>query len=190
VLAIRDIFFGADPDPDPRIRTSDEWIWFRIRIQLRIRLLSSLILRMQKKLIFSHFFLITFPKVHHLQSKKSNFLLKFCVKMIIFRELFQSAQHIYEKREGSGAGSGSAPVTNLTGSGSRRPKNMWILRIRIPNTGLWRSLSAVRTRASPEGEPDLLVSGGILKELAVVAKRRKAASPKGESDPQAAKYRS
>jgi hypothetical protein len=44
--------------------------------------------------------------------------------------LFQSAQHIYEKREGSGAGSGSAPLTN--GSGSGRPK---IMRIRIPNTG-------------------------------------------------------
>jgi hypothetical protein len=40
--------------------------------------------------------------------------------------LSQSAQHIYEKREGSGAG--SVPLTNRSGSG--RPINM---RIRIPN---------------------------------------------------------
>ncbi len=33
-------------------------------------------------------------------------------------------------------GSGSIPVTNGSGSGSRRPKNMWIrFRIRIRNTG-------------------------------------------------------
>jgi hypothetical protein len=34
--------------------------------------------------------------------------------------LFQSAQHISEKKEGSG--SGSAPLTNGSGSGSGRPK--------------------------------------------------------------------
>jgi hypothetical protein len=47
----------GDPDPDPRIRTSGQWI----RIQLRIRLLSSLILRTQKNIYFSIFFLITCP---------------------------------------------------------------------------------------------------------------------------------
>jgi hypothetical protein len=54
--------------------------------------------------------------------------MKFFAKILcyisILQALFQSAQHIYEKREGSGAG---------------RPKNMRILRIRfrnrIPNTG-------------------------------------------------------
>ncbi len=90
------------------IRSSDQWI----RIRIRIRLLSSLILWMQKN-IFSYFFLITCLQAHHLQFKK---LLKFCVKMIICR--YQSAQHIYEKREGSG--SGSVPLTN--GSGSEMPK--------------------------------------------------------------------
>jgi hypothetical protein len=37
--------------------------------------------------------------------------------------------------EGSGTGSGSIPLTN--GSGSRRPKNIWIrwIQIRIRNTG-------------------------------------------------------
>jgi hypothetical protein len=56
-----------------------------------------------------------------------NFMLKF-----ILHGLFQSAQHLYEKREGSGARSGSIPLTN--GFGSGRPENMGILRIRIPNT--------------------------------------------------------
>jgi hypothetical protein len=52
----------------------------------------------------------------------------------ILHGLFQSAQHLYEKREGSGAGSGSIPLTN--GFGSGRPENMGILRIRIPNTAV------------------------------------------------------
>jgi hypothetical protein len=39
--------FGAYPDP--RISTFDKWI--RIRIQLQIRLLSSVTLRMKKKII-------------------------------------------------------------------------------------------------------------------------------------------
>ncbi len=42
--------------------------------------------------------------------------------------LFQSAQHICEKREGSGS------VSLRNGTGSGRPKNMRI-RFRIPNTG-------------------------------------------------------
>jgi hypothetical protein len=54
--------------------------------------------------------LITYPQGHFCQS------------------LFQSVQHLYEKREGSG--SGSIPLTNGSGPGS--PKNM---RFRIPNTG-------------------------------------------------------
>jgi hypothetical protein len=35
-----------------------------------------------KKSNFSNFFLITCPQVHHLQTKKLNILLKFCVKML------------------------------------------------------------------------------------------------------------
>jgi hypothetical protein len=43
--------------------------------------------------------------------------LKFCVKM-----LFHSAQHIYEKTEGSGAGADpGGPKTCGSGSGSRSP---------------------------------------------------------------------
>ncbi len=50
------------------------------------------------------------------------------------------SQHLYEKREGSGSGarSGSIPLTNE--SGSRRPKNIQIRRLRIPNTGCYYSL--------------------------------------------------
>jgi hypothetical protein len=57
--------------------------------------------------------------------------------------LFQSAQHLYRKREGSesGAGSRSTPLTNGSGSGSGMPKNMQILRIWIPNTGFSSSLA-------------------------------------------------
>jgi hypothetical protein len=62
--------------------------------------------------------------------QKILFFSKFLCKNFILQALFQSSQHIYEKREGSG--SGSLPMTN--GSGSRRSKNMQILRIRIPNT--------------------------------------------------------
>jgi len=54
--------------------------------------------------------------------------------------LSQSPQHLYEKRKGSRAGSGSVRLTNGSGSGRRR--NMRI--IRIPNTvcetqALWKS---------------------------------------------------
>jgi hypothetical protein len=62
-----------------------------------------------------------------------------CSKMLYYhftlKALFQSAQHLNEKREGSRSGTGSKPLTN--GSGSGRPKNLWIqlIRIRIRNTG-------------------------------------------------------
>jgi hypothetical protein len=58
-------------------------------------------------------------------------VLKFCVKIFFLQSLFQSTQYPYEKREG--AGSRSIPLTNESKSG--RPKNVRILRIRIPNTG-------------------------------------------------------
>jgi hypothetical protein len=43
---------------------------------------------------------------------------------------------------GSGAGSGSIPLTS--GSGSRRPKNMWIRWIRIRNTATNIRIQAAR----------------------------------------------
>ncbi len=104
----------------------------RIRIQLWIRLLSSLILRMQKKIIFSHFFLIGCLQVHHLQTKRFNFLQKFCVKMLFCRHYFSSLNTFMRKGKdphlllidpdpggpktcgyGSGSGSGSPTLFNI-----------------------------------------------------------------------------
>jgi hypothetical protein len=62
---------------------------------------------------------------------KIYFFAKILCQNFILQALFQAAQHLYEKREGSGAVSGSIPLINGSGSGSGRPKNM---RIRIPNT--------------------------------------------------------
>jgi hypothetical protein len=62
---------------------------------------------------------------------KIKFLAKqFLYYNFILQPLHNSAQHFYEKREGSGAGSasGSVLVTNESGSGSGRPKNIGILR--------------------------------------------------------------
>ncbi len=86
-----------------------------------------------KKNFFSIFFFLTFPQAYHLQSKKFDFL----------HALFQSAQNIYEKREGSVSGSGSIPLTN--GSGSGRPKNMRILRIPIAGSGSGSPNTALRS---------------------------------------------
>ncbi len=74
------------PSPWFRPGIRDILVRIRIRIQLRNRLLSSLILEMQKK--FHIFFLITCPQAPHLQSKKCNFLLKFCVKILFCRHYF------------------------------------------------------------------------------------------------------
>jgi hypothetical protein len=51
------------------------------------------------------------------------------VLKFILQVLYQSTEHIYDKKKESG----SVHLTN--GSGSWRPKNMRILLIRIPNTG-------------------------------------------------------
>jgi hypothetical protein len=69
-----------------------------------------------KKIFFSHIFIIICPQANHLQTKKFDYLLKFVLNFIL-QALFQSDQHIYEKREGSGAG--SVPLTNGPGSGSQ-----------------------------------------------------------------------
>jgi hypothetical protein len=97
-------------------------------------------LRLQKKNI-PNFYLITNEQAHYLQSKKFYFFANiFCLHFIL-QALFQPAQHLYEKREGSragyGAGSGVLPLTN--GSRSGRPKSMRIrirFRTRIPKTAV------------------------------------------------------
>ncbi len=75
--------------------------------------LSSLIWRMQKKIFFSYFFLITWPQTHHLQSKKFNFLLSFCVKILFCRHYFNTFM-----RKGKDPDPGG-PKTCWSGSGSR-----------------------------------------------------------------------
>ncbi len=89
VLGIRDILVRI------RIWTSDKRIRLRLRIQLWIRLRSSVTLRMPKN-FFLISFLITYPQANYLQSK---------FFIIILQAIYQSAQHLYEKRQGSGPGS-------------------------------------------------------------------------------------
>ncbi len=114
-----------------RIRIPGSALLTKIRIRNRIRLLLSLILRMQK----FFFFFYNLPTGTSSSVLKKYFFAKIIVLKCYFGGfLFQSAQHIYKKREGSG----SIPLTN--GSGSGRPKNMRIrfrFRIWIPNTALY-----------------------------------------------------
>jgi hypothetical protein len=63
--------------------------------------------------------------------------------------MLQSAQHLCEKREGSGFG--SIHPTNRSGFG--RPKNMVILRIRIPNTVTVPTVHIYLLRYSGADEP-------------------------------------
>jgi hypothetical protein len=91
-----------------------------------------------KKLFIFHIFSYNLPTVPYIIFS----LVKICVKILFCQELFQSAQDIYGKREGSG----SIPLTNGSGFGSVRPKNMRILgiqirfRIRFPNISLFLSV--------------------------------------------------
>ncbi len=77
--------FVADPDPD-----SDPYLWLMDPDPVPDPdptpdpAPSFIDFKNAKKKI-SHFFLITCHQVHHLQSKKFNFLLKFCVKMLFCR---------------------------------------------------------------------------------------------------------
>ncbi len=111
--------FGAEPDP---------YLWLMVPVpdQLRIRLLSSLIVRIQRKHIFFIFFSYNLPTGTS-SSLKNLFFAKILCWNFILQSLFQSDQHIYEKSERS------VHLTNWSGSG--RSKNTRIrFRIRIPNT--------------------------------------------------------
>ncbi len=90
---------------------------------------------------------------HIIFSLLSTALKKSFVLNFILQVLFQSAQHIYEKREGSG--SGAVPLTN----GSGRHKN---IRIRIPNTAL---LIPWSTHTQNPASPPVRYSSIILKPL-------------------------
>jgi hypothetical protein len=98
-----------DPDPDPTLIFSEfkdaKKLFFKIFFVMRNLTRRNIIL------IFSVL--------------KINFLLKFCVTIFLCKHYFTLLN----------TGSGSIPLTNGPGSGSERPNNMRILRIRIPNTG-------------------------------------------------------
>jgi hypothetical protein len=89
-----------------------------------------------KKNFSPYFSFITCPQAHHLQYKKFNFWLKFCVKNFIGRHCFNPLNTFMRKGKDP-----DSYLTNGSGPGSRRPKNMWIrFRIRIPNNGSSRGL--------------------------------------------------
>ncbi len=50
-----------------------------------------------KEKYFFHFFFITFPQAHHLQSKKLNFLLKVCVRFLFCRHFFSPLNTLMRK---------------------------------------------------------------------------------------------
>jgi hypothetical protein len=68
-------------------------------------------------------------------AKKKIFVKKKFFCLVLYEGTFTSFSKRKSLKEGSGSGSraGSIPLTN--GSGSRRPKNMWIRWIRIRKTG-------------------------------------------------------
>jgi hypothetical protein len=87
--------FGADPDPDPTPDPTPFFSDFK-----------------DAKKTFSFIFFLNLP-AGSLQNLI--FLLKFCVKILFCQHYVnQSAQHLYEKRQGSE----SARLTNGSGSGS------------------------------------------------------------------------
>jgi hypothetical protein len=120
----------------PVFRIHDILAWIRIRILDPDPAIFVIDLQdANKKLVFFFFFCLlllecTFTsffkekiQIESQNSRNQGFSYYFCTMI-----------------EGSGtrAGSesGSIPLTNGSGSGSRRPKNMWIQWIRIRNTGL------------------------------------------------------
>ncbi len=123
VLGIRDIlvriWIPGSVSPDP-------YLWLMDPTPFFIEFEDA-----KKNIFFQiHFFLLTCAQVHRLQSKKFNFLLKFCVQMLFCRHYFSPLNTFMRK----GKEPDPDPHLLTNGSGSGRPKNM---RIRIPNTALY-----------------------------------------------------
>ncbi len=74
---------------------------------------SSVTLRIQKT-IFPYFVVLKLTRRHNIFSLKFFLFFTKILLNLILQALFQSGQHLYEKREGSGAG--SVPLTNVPGS--------------------------------------------------------------------------
>ncbi len=102
-----------------------------ILVRIRIRILGSIPLY-----LFSYFFVLELTHRHIIFILKKIIFAKLFCKNFILQALFQSAQHFYETREGSGSGARSLSVPLNNGSGSGWPKNMLIrFQIQIPKTG-------------------------------------------------------
>ncbi len=84
-----------DPDPDP---TQDPTPFFSD-------------FKDAKKIFI---FFLSYLQAHYLPSQRFNFLLKYFVLKSYFASIISVRSHLYEKREGSGAG--SVPLANGSGS--------------------------------------------------------------------------
>jgi hypothetical protein len=77
-----------------------------------------------KKYLFLYFFLTTCPQAHHLQPKKFNFLLNFCVKILFCRHYFNTYM-----RKGKDPDTGGPKTCGSCGSGS--PTLLFIVLLNI-----------------------------------------------------------
>jgi hypothetical protein len=118
----------------PRERNIKEYsnqCWGSVLVRIRIRIPGSVPLtngsdlfihwfyfKDAKKIFCIHIFLITCQQAHHLQSKKINSLLKFCIKILFFRHYFSPLNT--SMRKGKDRIRFRSDLTN--GSGSGRPK--------------------------------------------------------------------
>ncbi len=97
-----------------------------VRIRMRIRIRGSLALTNGFGFVSGSCYF---------RKRSSNFFAYYFLKVHLHN--FSKIKVIKEVTTGSGAGYGSISLTNGSGCGSGRPKNIWILRIRIRNTGLY-----------------------------------------------------
>ncbi len=122
-ISVRDPWhFGAEPDPCILISES--------RIQILIHLLSSVTLRIQKKLLFQ-IFSYNLPAGSVSSALKIYFSLKFFVKIFYFVSITSVRQPLLWE-EGRIRNRIRIRTSLTNGSRSRKPKN---IRIRILNTG-------------------------------------------------------
>ncbi len=128
----------------------DSYLRIRIQIQLQIRLLFLQWLSECKKKISYHLATGTSSSV-----LKINFLLKFCVKILLCGHYFSPPNTFM--RKGKDPESGSVPVPLTNGSRSLLPKNMRIrFRVRIPNTELYIDPQASIKDGQTKGEAYIL----------------------------------
>jgi hypothetical protein len=100
-----------------------------ILVRIRILLFSSVTFNTSTKKLFFSCFAFYFLKVHlHLIFQDKKFIEKSQNRR---NQCFSYYSCLMIEESRSGAGSGSVSLTNGSGPGSWRPKNIWILQIRI-----------------------------------------------------------